>query len=202
MARSLLARGIDAITVKLVQTGCEGVAEDLVRHREICGGPRFPEDALGLTSPQIFKFPASPELAARLEGRKVDLRRILKCVRACAERRQVVLAEAAGGLMVPLADDLLAIDLAARQRWPMILVTSGKLGAVNHTLLSLEAAKRRRMEIAGVVYNFAPDADPIIDDDTPRAIANFMRRMGIAAPIIRVPEIGRAGDIDFSPFFP
>ena len=201
MARSLLSRGVDVVTVKLVQTGCDAVADDLVRHRELSGGARCYEDELGLTSPQIFKFPASPELAARLEGRKVDLRRILMCIQACAAHHAVVLVEAAGGLAVPLTDDLLTIDFAARQKWPMILVTSGRLGSINHTLLSLEAAKRRRMKIAGVVYNWSPDADPVIDADTPHAIRTFMTRLGVDAPIVRVPELTHAGDIDFSPFF-
>ena len=202
MARSLLARGVDAVTVKLVQTGCAGgVADDLARHRAISGAAPCYEDTLGLTSPQIFTFPASPELAARREGKKVDLRRILMCVQACAAHHDVVLVEGAGGLAVPLADDLLAIDLAARQKWPLILVTSGRLGSINHTLLSLEAAKRRRMKIAGIVYNWSPDADPVIDDDTPRAIQNFSARLQIDAPLVRVPELSRAGDLDFTPFF-
>ena len=157
MARSLLARGVDAVTVKLVQTGCAGgVADDLARHRAISGAAPCYEDTLGLTSPQIFAFPASPELAARREGKKVDLRRILMCVQACAAHHDVVLVEGAGGLAVPLADDLLAIDLAARQKWPLILVTSGRLGSINHTLLSLEAAKRR--DAATVIMNAANEA--------------------------------------------
>ena len=202
MARSLLARGVDAVTVQLVQTGCAGgVADDLARHRAISGAAPCYEDMLGITSPQIFAFPASPELAARREGKKVDLRRILMCVQACAAHHDVVLVEGAGGLAVPLADDLLAIDLAARQKWPLILVTSGRLGSINHTLLSLEAAKRRRMKIAGIVYNWTPDADPVIDDDTPRAIQNFSARLQIDAPLVRVPELSRAGDLDFTPFF-
>ena len=202
MARSLLARGVDAVTVKLVQTGCAGgVADDLARHRAISGAAPCYEDTLGITSPQIFAFPASPELAARREGKKVDLRRILMCIQACAAHHDVVLVEGAGGLAVPLADDLLAIDLAARQKWPLILVTSGRLGSINHTLLSLEAAKRRRMKIAGIVYNWTPDADPVIDDDTPRAIQNFSARLQIDAPLVRVPELSRAGDLDFTPFF-
>ena len=184
MARSLLSRGVDAITVKLVQTGCDAVADDLVRHRELSGGARCYEDELGL-----------------LAGRKVDLRRILMCIQACAAHHAVVLVEAAGGLAVPLTDDLLTIDFAARQKWPMILVTSGRLGSINHTLLSLEAAKRRRMKIAGVVYNWSPDADPVIDADTPHAIRTFMTRLGVDAPLIRMPELTHAGDIDFSPFF-
>ena len=85
MARDLRSRGVDAITVKLVQTGNDGYSEDIDAHRAIMGC-RFPEDDQGLTAPQIFKFPSSPELAARLEGKTVDLDRIRECVRLCADQ--------------------------------------------------------------------------------------------------------------------
>ena len=56
MARHLASRGVDAITVKMVQTGCDGFSEDLDRHRLMCGIPPQGEDAEGLTAPQIFRF--------------------------------------------------------------------------------------------------------------------------------------------------
>ena len=66
MSRFLRARGVDHCTVKMVQTGCDGFSEDLDAHRAIAGMPRLPEDEEGLTAPQIFRFPASAALAARL----------------------------------------------------------------------------------------------------------------------------------------
>ncbi|MGN0854912.1 MAG: dethiobiotin synthase [Kiritimatiellia bacterium] len=193
MARFLRHRGIDAITVKLVQTGNEGHSEDIDAHRRICGGGRFYEDELGLTSPQIFRFPASPELAARLEGKTVDLERIRMSVDYCRRNHRVVLVEAAGGLHVPLTRDLLTIDFAARQGWPTVLVTCGRLGSLNHTLLSVEALKARRMKIAGLVYNYHPDADARIDQDTPARTQDFLSRWGLAAPLVRLPRIDANG---------
>ena len=80
MSRFLRERGVDHCTVKMVQTGCDGFSEDLDAHRAIAGMPRLPEDEEGLTAPQIFKFPASAALAARLEGRAVDLGAIERAV--------------------------------------------------------------------------------------------------------------------------
>ena len=68
-ARDLARRGVDAITVKMVQTGDAGFSEDVEEHRRLAGGGPFPEDAAGLTAPQVFAFPSSPELSARLEGK-------------------------------------------------------------------------------------------------------------------------------------
>ena len=204
MARYLCARGVDALTVKMVQTGCDGFSEDLEAHRRICGVGRQPEDEEGLAAPQTFRFPASPLLSARLEGRSVDLARIAASVAECARRREVVLVEGAGGLLVPLAEDVLAADFAAAQGWPLVLVSCGRLGSVNHTLLSLEAAKARGMSVAGVVHNWHPDADPVIDADTEATVRRSLGRLGFPQTLVRIPRLVSGeppSDVDFSEVF-
>lgn len=186
MARELRDAGHDVITVKMVQTGCVGSSEDLEVHRKMMGVERFPEDDEGLTAPQIFAYPASAELAAQLEGEKVDVEKIVASINKCAEKHEIVLVESAGGLMVPLtAHGLLTIDVAAKQNWPLVLVTNGALGSINHTILSLEAAASHGMKIERVVYNWAPDVPPEIDEDTPKAICRWLSQNGIDAPVKR-----------------
>ena len=204
MARWLRARGRDAITVKMAQTGCDGFSEDLEAHRAMCGGGRFPEDAAGLTAPQIFKFPASPLLAARMEGRRVDLEKIASAVDACAAARDTVLVESAGGLCVPLAEDVLSADFAAARGWTLVLVTCGRLGSVNHTILSLEAAKARGMAVAGAAYDWFPGADPAIDEDSFLETRRALARLGFPPAVVRIPRIPQDGpppDVDFSEIF-
>ena len=204
MARSLAAVGRDVITVKLVQTGNDGFSEDIDAHRAICGGVRFPEDDDGLTAPQIFKFPSSPLLAAALEGRTVDVEAISRAVRECAARHEIVLVESAGGLDVPLTGDLLSIDLAAREKWPLVLVSCGRLGSINHTLLSLEAAKARGMSVVGVVWNWCEGADSRIDDDSCATSRSFLLRWGFSPAVVRVPRFDIGGpypEVDFSEIF-
>ena len=204
MARHLRRRGADAITVKMVQTGCVGFSEDIEEHRRICGGERFEEDALGFTAPQIFAFPGSARLAARLEGKTVDTAKIAAAVEACGKSHDVVLVESAGGLCVPLAENLLSVDFAAAQGWPLVLVTCGRLGSLNHTLLSLEAARARGMAVAGVVYNWSLGVDPEIDEDTPATIAEYLKAWNMPVAIVRIPEMPPSGpcpDVDFSEIF-
>ena len=204
MARSLRARGVDAITVKMVQTGNDGYSEDIDAHRAICGTGKLPEDLEGLTAPQIFKFPSSPLLAAGLEGRTVDLDAIALAVKACAGRRDLVIVESAGGLDVPLTEDVLSADFAAAQGWPLVLVTCGRLGGINHALLSLEAAKLRGMRVAGVVHNWHPDANPEIDADAVAAIRRHLAKLGYPPVVVRVPAVPAGGpcpDVDFSEIF-
>ena len=206
MARWLLNKGISVATVKLVQTGCRGFSEDLDMHRAIMGIRPLPEDAVGLTSPQIFEFPASPHLAAKLERRTVDTDRISECVRKVSAHYDVTLVEGAGGLAVPFTENFLTVDFAAAELWPVILVCSGKLGALNHALLSIEALRHREMDLAGVVYNYCAEADPVIDTDTPRMIASAMRQAGYPSALVRLGKWDAAVQDDsalpdFSPVF-
>ena len=203
MARFLHRAGKKVITIKLVQTGNRGFSEDIARHREIMGCGLFPEDREGLTAPEIYTFPASPHLAAELDNRPICLEKILHSVQVLGERYEIVLVEGAGGLAVPLTEDLLTVDFAARQNWPLILVTSGRLGSLNHTILSLEAALGRRMQIAGVIYNETPKADPVIEADSERMIRKYLSRSGQPARLVRLPEVKAPdwGETDFSILF-
>lgn len=189
LAKSLLEAGHDVVTVKMVQTGNVGYSEDIDLHREICGIGKLPEDIEGLSAPQIFAYPSSPLLASRLEGRVVELDKIVAAVKICAERHEIVLVESAGGLDVPLTEEVLSVDLAAREGWPLVLVTCGRLGAINHALLSLEAAKLRGMEVAGVIHNYHPEANDEIDADAERAIRASLKRLGYAQKLVRIPKV-------------
>jgi dethiobiotin synthetase len=80
-------------------------------------------------------------------------------------------------LMVPLTRDLLTIDYIARRHYPLIFVTSGKLGSINHTLLSLEAIARRNIRLHTVVYNLYPEEkDDIIRRDTESYIRHLLEK--------------------------
>ncbi len=202
LARHLRNSGVRVVTVKLVQTGNNGFSEDLEKHRKLMGIDPLPEDREGLTAPAIFRFPASPHLAAKLENRTLDLNAIRAAVRELENRFDVVLLEGAGGLAVPLTEDLLTVDFAAEQKYPLILVTSGKLGSLNHTILSIEAATRRCIRIAGVVYNWSPEADPVIDTDSERMIRKYLLRYGQPEVVVRLPRVSEPlPEIDFSAIF-
>lgn len=201
MARCLMKRGVETATIKIVQTGNVGFSEDRDEHRRIMG-TTLPEDAENLTAPQIFSFPASPHLAAALEKRSVDTDRIRASCRELAARYRIVLAEGAGGLAVPLTEELLTVDFVAREGYPLILVSSGKLGSLNHTILSLECASSRGIRVAGIVFNYAPDSDPVIDADSMKMMRKYLGRYGFPPTVVRVPKVGGTfPEVDFSPLF-
>ena len=137
LARDWAGRGRRVVTQKFIQTGCPGLSEDIETHRRIMGTGLLPEDLDGTTCPIVFTYPASPHLAAAIDSRRIDLSLIGKCTEKLLEKYDVVLLEGAGGLFVPLEGLYNTIDYVAERRLPVILVTSPRLGSINHTLLSL-----------------------------------------------------------------
>ena len=143
LARHLLDQGKAVTTLKLVQTGCTGMAEDIVQHRRLMGQALTDWDRDGTTSPYVFPFPASPLLAARMAGAVIDTAVLDRSIETLRQRHEWLLVEAAGGLLVPLQEHLLLLDYLAAKQLPLILVTSPRLGSINHTRLSLEALRTR-----------------------------------------------------------
>jgi dethiobiotin synthetase len=185
LARALADSGRQVITQKIVQTGCDGMSEDIAVHRELMGIGLQDVDLDGTTCPYVFRFPASPHLAARLEGSSIDIMTIRRATFMLQKRYELVLLEAAGGLLVPLNDELLLADYVRDAGYGLVLVTSPRLGSINHTLLSLEACVSRGISVHGVVYNRFGQADVAIADDTRRVIAGSLKRYGFdSAPVI------------------
>ena len=102
-------------------------------------------------NPFYFETPVSPLAAARLKGQKIQLSEVLQRIRAMQRRCDCLLIEGAGGLLVPLGEKFTIGDLIARMRCETIVVGRDKLGTINHTLLTVEALRRRRARRIKVV---------------------------------------------------
>lgn len=197
MARQFLAQGLSCITQKMLQTGCVDVAEDIHIHRRIMGISLLPDDMAKLTMPEIFPYPASPHLAARLAGREINWQNIQAATAQLAARFEVLLIEGAGGLMVPLTEQLLLVDYIQAQHYPVILVTSGRLGSINHTLLSLALLQQRGITLYAVAFNHAHDhRDVTIATDTARYLRTVVARDFPQALWVDVPVMALAAETD------
>lgn len=189
LAQKFIDEGRSVATQKFVQTGCTGISEDIEAHRRIMGIDLLPEDIDGTTCPIIFTYPASAQLAARIDGREIDLSLVDRSRRILESRYDIVIIEGAGGLMVPLTDDFLTIDYAVTRRLPIVLVTNGILGSINHTLLSLEAIKSRGLELPYVIYNHHFDKDAVIAEDTLGFIQRLLQRHFPATTLLEMPTL-------------
>lgn len=188
-ARRLMDAGQNVITQKFVQTGNLGMSEDIEVHRRLMGTGFLPEDLDHTTAPLIFTHPCSPQLAARLDNREIDLGIIDRASETLEEKYGTVLVEGAGGLMVPLTDDFLTIDYVSSRHLPLIMVVNSTLGSINHTLLSFEAISRRGIEMPVVLYNTHFDSDPLIAEDTWGFITRYISAHFPSTQLLKVPSL-------------
>ncbi|NTU67784.1 MAG: ATP-dependent dethiobiotin synthetase BioD [Chlorobiaceae bacterium] len=191
IARTLSQAGVRVITQKIAQTGCEGISGDIAVHREIMGIGLQDVDLDGTTCPWVFGYPASPHLAAAMEGKEIDLLAIRRATFILQKRYDLVLLEGAGGLLVPLSEELLFADYLRDAGYGLVLVTSPRLGSINHTLLSIEACRSRGIELRAIVYNRHGEEPGPIADDTRRMVEKGLKRYGVnGVPVI---DLGSGG---------
>ena len=178
-----LTRALDGYYWKPIQAGLDGES-DAARVRQLSGltADRILPEAYRLTTP------ASPHLASERDALEIDIARLTP-----PATDQPLVIELAGGLAVPLTRSVLQIDVVARWKAPVILCASTRLGTINHSLLSIEAMKRRAIPILGVAFigddNFdsrkticsfggvkdlgrLPHVDPLTPDTLQRAFAD------------------------------
>ena len=103
-----------------------------------------------------FAPPLSPKTASELIGKDIDINKIRSKIEEQQQLNDIVIIEGAGGLLVPINKDYLMADLAKDLESPIIIVTRPGLGAINHTLLTVESAIKRGLEILGIVINNFP----------------------------------------------
>lgn len=174
LANQLTAKGEKVITLKMIQTGDDGYSEDIDIHRRVMNLPMLPVDLDFTTAPIIMTYPASPHLAARIDGVDIDLKKIEHSQEKLYQHYDTILMEGAGGLMVPITEQLLTIDYVADRHLPLALVTNGQLGSINHTLLSLEAIRSRNIDLRYVIYNTFFDDDKTIAAETLDYLQKFV----------------------------
>lgn len=189
LARTLAAKGRSVITQKMIQTGCTDTSEDIEMHRRLQGISLTEEDKNGLTCPYVFTYPCSPHMAAARDGHTIDTARITEATRRLQEKYEYVLLEGAGGLMVPIDSRSLTIDYVKEQGYPLILVTSGKLGSINHTLLSLFACRQYGVGVKALLYNRYPEEDPSIETNTWEYLHQYLTLHFPETSLIAVPNV-------------
>ena len=188
LARELARAGRKVITQKFIQTGNHDYSEDIDVHRRIMGIPMQPRDLDHTTAPIILSYPASADLAARIDGVTLDFSIPAKATERLLQEYDTVLVEGAGGLMVPLRGEYLTADYLTEHRMPTVVVTNGQLGSINHTLLTLEALERRGVPVVGVIYNPYFDKDDTICADTRQYVQHYLSVHHPEALWLEMPE--------------
>ena len=133
-------------------------------------------------APWRFRAALSPDLAAQQEGKTIDVDEVIAfCRTAIDQRRDMLLIEGAGGIMVPLDDRRTVLDLMMALQLPLILVAGSYLGTISHTLTALDALFRRNLKVLATIVSETPQSSVPLAD-TVAALARF------ANPVIGLPR--------------
>ena len=145
-------------------------------------------EAVERIAPWRFRAPLSPDLAAQREGRSISVDAVIDfCQGAVQHRRDLLLIEGVGGIMVPLDGERTVLDVMMALRLPVILVTGSYLGTISHTLTALDSLFRRDLDVLAVIVSETVGS-PVSLDDTVAAIARF------AEPVLALPRQRQDGE--------
>lgn len=174
IARYLRDRGVKVGVMKPVTSGGVEIAgklmsEDAELLKRSSGCKAADRDV----APYVFRAPLAPSEAASLEGAVVEYTRIRDAYERISAAHDFIIVEGAGGLLVPLAPDLLVADLAVRLELPLLIVARPGLGTVNHTLMTCECALARGIRVLGIVVNGMADLPDAAEEYAPRVIAEL-----------------------------
>jgi dethiobiotin synthetase len=197
IARALAARGQTVAVFKPCVTGLDDFPADGTRSgdmdrfeshrpdhevlRDAAGSGQTGEEI----APYRYGPPASPHLAAALAGEEIDPGRLLEGARAAAASADVLVCEGVGGLLVPLACRLsrpmpekvdtayLVRDFAADLALPLVIAAPPGLGTINHTLLTVEAARAAGLAVESVVLTPWPERPSPLEESNRETIASL-----------------------------
>jgi len=181
--RSFIKKGLKVGAMKAIETGClnkDGILlpSDGMLLRDMAEM----NDSLDLITPIKLENPLSPLVASRIEETEVDIERILRAFETLRKKYDYLLVEGVGGLMVPLNKEekkksmfYFVRDLIKDMGLPVILVTRPTLGTINHTLLTLEALKNKKISVKGYIINFSePAKNDIAEKTNPQVLKELV----------------------------
>lgn len=154
LIRHYVAQGFRVVGMKPIAAGCEQMDGQWVNEDVRLLTEASNVDApLHLVNPYCFHAPIAPHIAAQQANVDIQLDVIVQAYHALAELADIVIVEGAGGLLVPLNDEITMAELAAALNIPIVLVVGMRLGCINHALLSLEVMRARHLPIQAWVAN-------------------------------------------------
>jgi dethiobiotin synthetase len=175
IARTLAAEGKRVAVFKPAVTGLDESAEtDHALLRRASGSQQDDEEI----APYRYGPPASPHLAAAMAGEEIEPARLAGAARAAAAGAEALVCEGVGGLLVPLSGDYLVRDLAVELALPLVIAAPPGLGTINHTLLTIEAARAAGLEVEAVLLTPWPE-DPSPIEQSNRETIQALGRVAV-----------------------
>jgi dethiobiotin synthetase len=179
-------QGLHVGVMKPVETGCPRYGDQLIPQDSLflrqISGCTAPQE---LVTPYAFAEPLAPAIAAERAGITIEMKHIRRCYEQLLAEHDIVLVEGAGGLLVPLTAQFTMHDIAVELDLPVLIVVCNRLGAINHTALTVSVA-HERSQVLGIVLNHiqAPDNDLAMQTNV-----DALRHWGKAPLLAQVPYL-------------
>jgi dethiobiotin synthetase len=184
----LRLRGLRVAAMKPVETGVRaGVPTDGARLLAAAGGGDRSDDV----SPVTYTEPLAPLVAAGRTGHPVDVFALDVALGRLAAQRDAIIVEGAGGLLAPLTEQESYATLFARWRLGLVVVAANRLGAINHVLLTVHAARAAELQVRGVVVNDGTGTEPDLATATNAAA---LARLLPGVPVLTWPRLTEVSD--------
>jgi dethiobiotin synthetase len=172
LVRHLKSMGIDVGVMKPAETGVADLQQP-GPDAELLRWAADSRDSGEQIAPYRFRLPLAPSSAASRENRSIDFTSLVDTANELAGRHDFLVVEGAGGLMVPIAGGLLMADLARAMGFPLLVVCRPGLGTINHTLLTIFAARTMEIPVAGFVINSMPAEPGDAEASAPHSLASL-----------------------------
>ncbi len=174
LALCLKDRGIKVGVMKPVATGCLESNDHLYSQDAIYLFEAAENEYPLLSSPLRFKNPLAPSVTSEIEKKPMDLKKVFWAYREIREIYNFIIVEGIGGLLVPLSNNYFVADLVKEFDLPVIIVARTGLGTINHTLLTVQAAKNRGLKVKGIILNGLPETNLSLAEKTnPRIVQDL-----------------------------
>lgn len=177
LAKYFQKQGIKVAIFKPIATGPKSENDALYYRKQL-----KLKEPLTLINPIHLSFPLAPYPAAKLEKKKINLKKIFKTYKILESKSDLVLVEGIGGVLVPITKNYLVADLIEDLNLPSVIVARAGLGTINHTLLTIEVLKAHKIKIIGVIMNgFGKKSD--ISEKTNAEIIEELSHVPILAKV-------------------
>ncbi|MCP4710723.1 MAG: dethiobiotin synthase [Planctomycetes bacterium] len=173
IAKCLSLEGRRVGVFKPIATGCRRSREGLVSEdAEFLAHCSNCENPLDQINPERYLEPLAPIVASERANQEIDWENVQLGYENIVKSNDVVVVEGIGGVMVPICQDYLVLNLMRDMALPVIVVASSRLGMINHTLLTINICRNNNLSVIGVVINnYNTDKATVAEETNPRIIA-------------------------------
>ena len=190
---ALADRGEKVAAFKPVITGLDERGGDWPLDDELLAQHANAGQSREEVSPHRFGPPVSPHLAAEMADEQIEPLQLAREAREWAEKADALVCEGIGGLMVPLAGGFVVRDLAVELDLPLVIAAKTGLGTINHTLLTIEAARAAGLNVTGVVLTPWPSEPSDIEENNRETISRLGEVSVCVLPETSPGDVGKAG---------